>query len=152
MTTALVGLLGVIAGVVLSGGVSAWLAHRADKRNGRVAAMVIGATLAEVSFMISATLSSKSLGDHDEWGRLMEPWREHRSDLAKVAEWSQFRKVASAFMSFSAFIALHHSLAEQGGLVPGSPGQAQMEDTLQRCQAGIDAARETLEQVEAALA
>jgi hypothetical protein len=110
MGTALVGFIGVIAGAITTGGVSALLAFLSRRRGVLLAARVLSATLLDASVRIGSVVSSKNLGVSDDWAPLLLPWQEHRDNLALAVDPRVYRLVAVAFSNLSLVVSYRQML------------------------------------------
>src|SRR5437773_1270748 len=95
MTTALIGLLGVVVGVLLGGGVQvgvAWLERRSAAR--RAARLLFG----DHEFALNAlTNAAKGIWWEKTNAPSLEGWRKHREALAAAMDGIDFRAVDDAF-------------------------------------------------------
>jgi hypothetical protein len=103
MSTALVGLLGVIAGAMVTGGVQAslgWFDRRRSARSSaRLLYMELNVAGEGVEFLREAKSWSQIIIDFRDIDRT---WRAHRGRLAHIVGTDEFLKVAAAFSSIAA--------------------------------------------------
>jgi hypothetical protein len=113
MSTALAGLLGVIAGAMVTGGVQAslsWLERRREARSSaRLLYMELNVAGEGVEFLHEAENWSRISVDFRDIDRT---WRAHRERLAHIVGTDDFLKVAAAFSSIAA-LAQSREKAEQ---------------------------------------
>lgn len=98
MSTALVGILGVVAGALTTGTVQLWLASKQRRIDARASARVVWGALADVIEVIEA---SKARGrwttGHGELDNRLGLWAEHRLALARVVDSYGYRRIDTAF-------------------------------------------------------
>lgn len=98
MSSALIGLVGVIAGVLVTGGVQAILTSRDRRRDARVAAALIFADLATAREMLDAVLAGDAAAPPaSDLYKFLEVWREQRRPLALGVSPFDFHTIAGAF-------------------------------------------------------
>lgn len=113
MDTALIGLVGIIAGALLTGGVSAALAVSHRRTEARVAALVLRSAITEALSRSAGMRSSQTTGIGTDWETaLLTPWFEQRQAFARVATADQFTVVAVAFSSVASLLNLRQEIIE----------------------------------------
>jgi len=85
MLQAIFGLAGVVVGVVITAGIQACSAWRAEQRALRVAARLVYAELSVFAGQLAAVQRAQSLQPLDGPRRLGEVWAENRRSLATIA-------------------------------------------------------------------
>lgn len=103
MGTALVGFVGVIAGVVSSGGIQAFLGWRDRKRDARVAAAMIFADLA-IAYRALEPLLDGDPPNAVHLERYLERWQEERRTLAAGVNPDDFHRITLAFKNLDEYI------------------------------------------------
>ena len=98
MSSAFVGFIGVIAGVLAAGGMQALLTARDRRRDARVAAALIFADLATARGLLDMVVSGDaSEPPPEELHRFLDVWREQRLPLAGGVSPTEFHTIAGAF-------------------------------------------------------
>ena len=94
----LVGFAGVIVGAVLKGVVDLALARVHERKDGRVASLVLFSSLWDAHVVISGSglFSVIPTAPGDDWGRFAATWNEHRVAFTRVATDDDFVVVAQA--------------------------------------------------------
>lgn len=123
MSSALFGFVGVIAGVLSSGGVQLFLGWRDRRRDARVAAAIVVADLA-VSRLTLAALTKGEPPEETHLERLLESWQEERRALASGVSPAEFHTIAAAFEALERYIV--------GGRTPTMLGALGLLETLDR--------------------
>jgi hypothetical protein len=108
MSAAVIGLIGVIIGGVLTGGVEFALEHRREKRRGQAAARLVHAALTDIDSFVKASLVRRAwLGDPAD-ALSDAQWLEQRAILAEAPGFDGWYPVAGAW----GWIAQLHHLVE----------------------------------------
>ncbi len=114
----LVGFAGVIVGAVLKGVVDLALARVHERREGRVASLVLFSSLwdAHVAISGSGLFSVIPTAPGDDWGRFAATWNEHRIAFTRVATDEDFVVVAQAHIGILECASIQRRvLAENNG-------------------------------------
>jgi hypothetical protein len=96
--TAVAGLIGVVAGAVLTGGIQAIGAISARRLNARTSARLLCVSLHEAAVAMHTVLKHQWWGPSlDDWDRFLAPWRDHRDPLMRVLSPEDSWAVTSTF-------------------------------------------------------
>jgi hypothetical protein len=97
MSTAVIGLLGVIAGAIVTGGVQLLVAWFDRRRASRAAARLLYMQLWWAHNAIDGLLTDNAWNPHIDWGRFISAWVELRAGLARVLKTANFMRASAAF-------------------------------------------------------
>lgn len=97
MTAALLGFLGVIAGVLLSGGMQMLMAWSERRRAGRVAALLLYDRAALALVALDEAYRLKRWSATVEWHAPLVEWERQRVPLTNAMRPTQFRNLSVAF-------------------------------------------------------
>jgi hypothetical protein len=96
MSTAVVGLLGVVAGAIVTGGVQLTIARFDRRRASRTAARLLYMQLWWAHNAMDRILENDAWDPRVEWGRFIDAWIEYRADLAQKLTTKHFLIVSAA--------------------------------------------------------
>lgn len=96
MSAALIGALGGLAGIVLTGGAQTVIALFDRRRGARVAARLIYMDLVWAGLAVDAARNAQNWNDRVDWDAFTAAWPEQREPLARVLSTTDFLTVASA--------------------------------------------------------
>jgi len=110
MDAALIGLVGVIAGSLVTGGVQAWLGVQHRKTQARASARILFSDLWLVETGINEEI------EHGSWDAVvgahlkgaLDRWSEHNDRLASALNAHDFHTVAGAFAYLSQLLQIHN--------------------------------------------
>lgn len=103
MSSALIGFIGVVAGILTGGGVQWFLAGRDRKREARVAAAMIFADLA-IAYRALEPLLAGNPPNAVRLDRYLERWQEERRTLAAGVSPLEFHLITLAFKNLEEYI------------------------------------------------
>lgn len=111
MDTAIVGLIGVIAGAIVTGGFQALRAASARSLNSRTAARLMISPLMDARSSLVAVLKLQDWGREGyDWERLLAPWREHRDPLVRALPTDACLTLTITFAELESLIAVRGSV------------------------------------------
>jgi hypothetical protein len=97
MSEAVIGLVGVVIGGLLTGGVNFLLEHRREKRSGQAASRLVHAALTSTTTFVEASLVERMwMGDPRE-GLADDVWVEHRNAIAEAPAFDGWYPVSLAW-------------------------------------------------------
>lgn len=101
----LIGLVGVIAGSVLTGWLQVWQARADRKRKAEVVARVIYADIERAWQQLNLQLKEKlPVPEDPDIGRFRDAWNQSRAEFAAGVGFDDFHTVAAAFAAFDTYI------------------------------------------------
>jgi hypothetical protein len=110
MDTAIAGLLGVVAGAVVTGAVQSLIARSDRRLSGRVSARLLHATVIRAVAAIQSVREAEAWdAAPSNWDYLPPAWEEHRVSLARVLSSGDFFIVSNWFSVVDATIDAYHA-------------------------------------------
>lgn len=97
MSEAVIGLVGVVIGGLLTGGVNYLLERRREKRSGQAAARLVHAALTNASTFIEASLVERMWMGDPRQGLADDVWIEHRNGIAEAPAFDGWYPVSLAW-------------------------------------------------------
>jgi hypothetical protein len=116
VSSALIGLLGVIAGAVVTGGVQAWANWSQRHLDARASARIVWGALTDTIDMIeiSPSFGGWGVGAEDLLSERLSTWTEQRIALARVVSSHGYRVIEEAFIGVRHIRAAMDDAAAQG--------------------------------------
>jgi hypothetical protein len=97
MDPAIIGFLGVVAGVLTTGGVQSFIQWRGRSNDSLAAARLVYGSLVEAQNMLVAYENVGRFPPHDSFERQLAVWEEQKERLARVLDVLDFQRIQAAF-------------------------------------------------------